>query len=796
MARPSAPRPIHAELHRTNRLTRWVAVLALTLLAACRSDKTTGPVTPSAVRSQGGSGQTGVVGTALTTSLAVLVTDAAGKPLSDIKVDWDAAAGAGTTNPSSSKTDGDGIARTVWTLGTVAGAQRVAAQVTGLAAVTFTATAIAGPATGVIATPDRGYLGVGDTLRIRAAARDQYGNDLSGSAIAFTTPDGTVASVSTTGLVTALTQGTARIIADASGRSDTVPVTVGPAGSSVCGPTPTRTLALGEVLLPDPASDGTRFCLTAPAGSTTEYALTLISTAALFSTVTPIDLYGLGSSAPTGTTAPGDGNAFAVAPAADMTANAWMEGPTLAREALQRISIPREAEQARRRLERRELAGLAPVANSVGIAGGLSSFATDLKVGDALTVNANANSACSNPDNRSAKVVAVGTRAVIVADNDNPSGGYSDAEYASIAATFDTLVYPIDTAAFGAPSNMSGSGKIILFYTKTVNALTPPSTNSYTIGGFFFARDLYPKTAKGNLGSCAGSNEAEMFYLLVPDPTGTINNNKRSKDEVTTLNLGTIAHEFQHLINAGRRLYVNTGAATSEETWLDEGLSHVAEELLYYRLTGFTSRQNLGLSQVSSQATYFTNYAAQNFSRLYQYLINPELNSPYAPNDSLATRGATWSFLRYVAGRQGTTGEAPFFRAVVNSTITGRANLTNAVGGSASFADYLLGWTVSLMADDFSTAITSVLDPRYVLPAWNFRSIYPALRVGGGSALGVYPINTRAMVSGTPQRISLAGGTSSYVRFALGGGRSSFVTLSTNGSALPTTMRYAVVRLK
>ena len=40
-----------------------------------------------------------------------------------------------------------------------------------------------------------------------------------------------------------------------------------------------------------------------------------------------------------------------------------------------------------------------------------------------------------------------------------------------------------------------------------------------------------------------------MFYLLVPDPDGTVNNNKRTKDEVTTLNLGTIAHEFQHLIN-------------------------------------------------------------------------------------------------------------------------------------------------------------------------------------------------------------------------------------------------------
>ena len=131
-----------------------------------------------------------------------------------------------------------------------------------------------------------------------------------------------------------------------------------------------------------------------------------------------------------------------------------------------------------------------------------------------------------------------------------------------------------------------------------------------------------------------------MFYLLVPDPDGTVNNNKRTKAEVTTLNLGTIAHEFEHLINAGRRLYVNTTAVANEETWLDEGLAHTAEELLYYRISGFTSRQKLTLSQVSQQSTLFSNYASQNFSRFYSFLINPELNSPYAPNDSLATRGA------------------------------------------------------------------------------------------------------------------------------------------------------------
>ncbi len=779
----------------STRLLQW-AVLAM-VIAGCRKDATTGPsATPAAIRQDGGNAQTATVGSTLSVPLRVVVTDASGKTISGARVDWDAAVGAGSVSPTSSTSNSDGVAVTTWTLGTVAGTLRATAQINGLTPIVFTATATAGPASAVITTPDRAYLGVGDTIRIRATARDQYGNDVGGQAIAFSAPDPAVVTVSSTGLVTAIGQGAGRVVAAADGRADTVDVTVGPAGSGVCGPIATRALAVGETFSPEGDAAGARACLSAPSGINAEFALTLISTSTSFSSVTPVDVFATGNSGPT-TVADALG-ATVFTPGAAAAGVSPLDA-TLPDATGSASIIPHLAELDRRALERRDLAPLVESARAWqlerrGVAA--LTVAADLKVGDAITLNGNANQACTNPNNRAARVAAVGTRSIVVADNENPTGGYTDAEYASIAATFDTLVYPLDTTAFGAPSNVSGHGKIILFYTRSVNALTPPSTNSYTIGGFFFARDLYPKTARNGLAACAASNEAEMFYLLVPDPNGSVNNNRRTKDEVTTLNLGTIAHEFEHLINSGRRLYVNTGAVANEETWLDEGLAHSAEEMLYFRMTGFTSRQNLALNQVAQQSSLFGSYASQNFSRFYAFLINPELNSPYAPNDSLATRGAIWNFLRFAAGRQGASGEAAFYRALVNSQTSGRANLSNVLGGTAQFADYLRDWTVSLIADDYSIATTAALESRYILPAWNFRSIFPGLRFGGGAALGIYPINARSLASGAPQRISLAGGTSSYVRFGVPSGRSALVSLASNGAALPTTMRHAIVRLR
>jgi len=779
-----------------------LAVGALLLSSACSSEKSTGPgPVATAIKTQAGNAQTGVVGAALSMPLAVVVTDKDGKTISGARVDWDVGPGSGSVSPTRSAADSRGVATTVWTLGTTAGTARVSAQVNGVTPVVFIATVVVGPAALLVASPEAAFLNVGDTVRVRGSLRDQYGNTIGGQVISYGTLDPSLASVNSAGLVTAVAVGTARVVAEASGRADTVPVTITPAGASVCGPITARVMALGEVYIPPSGSSSITACLTSPSLINGEYALTLVSTTTTFGTSSPVDLIAIGTTGPTVAAITADAaNPFA--PANPITVSMSIEAAT------SNMSPGRAAELARREIEHRELTPLVSdardwmawrTAASRTAGSGLSSAVTaaEVKVGDVLRLNVNASVACSNADQRSGRVAAVGTKSIILSDTENPTGGYTDAEYAAVAATFDTLVFPMDTTAFGAPTNISGYGKIILFYTRAVNALTPAGA-AFTIGGFFFARDLYPKTARNGLAACAASNEAEMFYLLVPDPDGTVNTNRRTKDAVTLLNLTTIAHEFQHLINSSRRLYVNTGARPNEETWLDEGLSHLAEELLFFRIANVTSRQNLTLTDIAGTTTrseQFRNYASQNFSRFYSYLIAPEVNSPYAPNDSLATRGAIWNFLRYAAGRQGADGEAPFLRSLVNSNTTGVANLQNVLSGG-QFADYLRDWSVSLIADDFSAATTAALSPSYITPSWNFRSIFPGLRFSGGAMLGVYPIASRTLLSGSPQRVLLAGGTSSFVRFGIPAGRSAILTLSSNGALPPGTLKYALVRLR
>src|SRR5205085_1524049 len=114
------------------------------------------------------------------------------------------------------------------------------------------------------------------------------------------------------------------------------------------------------------------------------------------------------------------------------------------------------------------------------------------------------------------------------------------------------------------------------------NDLTPATSSSY-IGGFFDARDLFPVASTADYAACPASNVGEMFYVMVPDPS---RGGAFTKTNVASEVYGTLAHEYQHLINASRRMYVNTAATDFEETWLDEGLAHEAEELLFYRVSG------------------------------------------------------------------------------------------------------------------------------------------------------------------------------------------------------------------
>ena len=397
-------------------------------------------------------------------------------------------------------------------------------------------------------------------------------------------------------------------------------------------------------------------------------------------------------------------------------------------------------------------------------------------IGQLLQLNTNADSECTAPVYHTGRVVAITKSAVVIADTLNPAGGYSDDEYASLAVSFDTLVDPLDRQAFGDPSDIDHNGKIVLFFTKAVNDLTPASSQSY-IGGFFYARDLFPTKSTTDFSGCAGSNVGEMFYVMVPDPK---RGGAFSKTNVASEVLGTVAHEYQHLINASRRMYVNTDASDFEETWLNEGLSHIAEELLFYRVSGLKPRQDIDATAIRSSTKLidaFNSYQSDNIGRYREYIASPSKYSAISDNDSLETRGATWSFLRDAADKLASSDGDIWYR-LVNSTSTGLTNLRSVFGNNV--VTTMRDFGTSVLTDDISS-----VDAAYQQPGWNFRSIFAAL---GSSS---FPVTSVPLSAGT-RSISLVAGSTAYLRFSVTAGS----TASVQWPVLPQSVQVTLVRTK
>jgi hypothetical protein len=405
-----------------------------------------------------------------------------------------------------------------------------------------------------------------------------------------------------------------------------------------------------------------------------------------------------------------------------------------------------------------------------------------VKAGDTVTVNVNGVDACDNPTLHRARVAAIGTHSIILADTANPPGGFTDADFQRYAARFDTLVYPVDVTAFGAPSDIDNNGRVAIIFTVEVNKLTPRNADFF-FGGFTFARDLFPIVGTTRLASCPASNEGEYFYLLTPDPLGTINGNVRTAGFVDSNTTAVIAHEFQHLINSSRRIYVNNAPAF-EDTWLDEGLAHIAEELLFYREAGVGPRNNLTIESIratTQRRSSFNLDMSGNAGRYRSYLLKPSASSPYANNDSLSTRGATWDLLRYLADHKGSSDGNTFFQ-LVNSQTTGIANVT-AVFGS-TFPTMVRDWNVSHAVDDIAPVPAEMLQP-----SWDWHSIYPPV-------YSSYPLPFQTMTSGTSYSGTVIPGGSAYFKLAVPSGNSATITLGGQSANAGSHLQLVVVRTR
>jgi hypothetical protein len=403
-----------------------------------------------------------------------------------------------------------------------------------------------------------------------------------------------------------------------------------------------------------------------------------------------------------------------------------------------------------------------------------------------VQLNANGQQNCTAPIPINARVAAVSSTAIVVVDTANPTtGAFTDAEYASFATTFDTLVRPIDVQNFGEPPDVDKNGKTIIFFTKEVNKLTPRGSSGF-IGGFFYERDLFPTQTTSELQGCATSNFAEMYYALVPDPTAKYSD-ARSKQLVLDLTPATLVHEFQHLINAGRRLYVNN-AEDFEQVWLNEGLSHIAEELLYYHVAKLAPRQNINAAIVSNNPTAFNNYQGDNFGRFQIFLGVPSSTSVYAGNDELETRGATWNLLRYLADHRSAS-DADTWQSLVNSKTTGHHNLANVFG--ADYMTQIRDWATSLISDD----VAGVSDARFLESSWNMRSIFPSLVSSGNQTLNRYPLRVIPVSDASGANQSIQAGGAAFFRFGVSSGNAS-IDWSSAGLPVTPLMNFTLVRTK
>jgi hypothetical protein len=378
--------------------------------------------------------------------------------------------------------------------------------------------------------------------------------------------------------------------------------------------------------------------------------------------------------------------------------------------------------------------------------------ATVPAVGDRLNLDVpdgSSTNLCNTYFQTQAVVASVSRRAILAVDtlDGPPTLLFPQTVLDSITQEFDNNTFVTDSSYFGNPTDIDGNGRVILLFTGEVNKLTPPNSTGGFVGGFFFAGDYFPKTGPANQ-SCAESNNAEIMYLLSPDPTGKYGN-VRSASSVRQGTRGTIPHELEHMINAGNRFINSAGAF--EDNWLDESLAHIAEEAVGRVSRGFTDLQTLTMQDMlpaGSQAARddFNAFFFQNFARLSYWMARPDTSSGISSNSdaNLSSSGADWAIGRQVADNYSNGDVRAFTRKLAAGPDVGIKNLTSVAG--ASLDTLMAGWLVSMYADHLGIPN---LNAKYQYRSYNFRDIMPPVAGSVLSNGGVYPLLVTPVGSGS-----------------------------------------------
>jgi hypothetical protein len=230
------------------------------------------------------------------------------------------------------------------------------------------------------------------------------------------------------------------------------------------------------------------------------------------------------------------------------------------------------------------------------------------------------------------------------------------------ARVWDDTIYPNVRQVFGHDRDTDGDPKLYILFTKELN--------NFGSAGQFRGADKHPDSVVYPLYG-VHSNEKDIFYVEIPD-TDDIEYDK-----------GTLAHEFQHMINFDAR---NDSYLLAEYAWLNEAFSGLAE--------------------------YITGFGYQTWKLMRSFLTIPISLTCWATLNS-RNYGGSYLFGRYLYEQFGT---AAIKKMVQNIGYDGVFNVANVTG--MDFNVVYNNWVIALCLSNTGLSY----DPKYNFTTLNLRT--------------------------------------------------------------------------
>ena len=389
-------------------------------------------------------------------------------------------------------------------------------------------------------------------------------------------------------------------------------------------------------------------------------------------------------------------------------------------------------------------------------------------------------SSCAAFNRVGATVRFVGRQGAIYTDDANPvtAESLTESDITQLGTLFDDYLFPIDTTAFGRESDIDGDQRVAILISAAVNDLTSDCANGRIIG-YFYGADL--------IASLAGSNRREVFFAFAPKAATTSCPAVTRSIALRALP-PVLIHEMQHMISFNQRVLVR--GAGQEDLWLNEGLSHFAEELGY---------RGVPDARCPNSASCFAQFSSGDIDNAYSYLSDPEATALVTPGNNsgpLAYRGASWLFVRWLADHfsSDTLLGTQVTRGLVQSTRDGATNVSAVAG--VDFPTLVGEWQLANYLENLP-GFAQVGRLRY--RTWNFRSLYqanfPTLFAKP------YPLTPDSTAGSYSRTGTLRGGSGRHVRYRLAAGAAGVTVQLTgsNGNGAPSSTaepRFAVVRIR